>query len=52
MGFSSHIQMKSNNEMLMPFAMKALGLLNKPTKLLHSVFHICTFSVYSSYALT
>lgn len=34
MGFSLQIQMKGDNEMLMPFAMKALGLLNKPTKLL------------------
>jgi len=34
MGFSSQIQMKGNNEMLMPFAMKALRLLNKRTKLL------------------
>jgi len=50
MGFSSQIQIKGNNEMLMPSAMKASGLSNKPTKLLQlhishlyflSLFFIC-----------
>jgi hypothetical protein len=46
MGFSSQIQMKGNNDMLMPFAMKALGLLNKPIKLLHIISHLFFLSLF------
>jgi hypothetical protein len=47
MGFSSQIQMKDNNEMLMPFAMKGLGLFNKPTELLQlHISHLCFLSLF------
>jgi len=46
MGFSSQIQMKGNNELLMPFAMRALGLLNKPNKLLQlHISHVLSQSI-------